>query len=657
MATTTPGGRPRAWALGAPHAALAGVLIVTAASLLAFDARVRPALPPGGLRVRLMHHAHVAGEAIGTGLLVALILALRARFGPRRRILALLPLLAASLATSIPLLPEDAVSFCARLGQRVSPELIRDVIVVIAAVSVPLSVEIGVRLGRLGRAGRGAGVLGAVAMAAASHHVLPGGYASAHLFLALSAVALAGGSLAGAEVPWVPPAWARRTGVVVLALWGAAMLLHPPRGDIAREAYRSPGTLLQPLLARLRDHAPPPPPPDRLPPDMRPRDGAPPVAPTTPRPLPAVDTVILLSLDALRADVPDRHAERLPNLTRLRRASLDLTQARSPGSETLYTFTSLFAGKYFCELSWTPLPHLGLWPHEDPTARFPALLGEAGVDTVALDGISWLTNPFGVASGFRTNLYLRTGTGREFTTSRALMPNVVRRLEQAPAEGPLFLWAHLLDAHEPYDLGGTEGTLYERYVREVEVADRAVGQLLDAIDRSPRAGRTMLVLTADHGEAFGEHETWFHGTTLYEELIRVPLWIRAPGVAPRRDDTPVTVLDLGPTILDVFGVATPGSSFGQTLAPLLAGRALAPSRPIAAETRRIQAIVFPDRTKVICDRYRGTLEVYDLGADPGEMHNLASGDTAPFEEKIRLCWDFFDTIRLRRPGDETPFRY
>jgi hypothetical protein len=118
-----------------------------------------------------------------------------------------------------------------------------------------------------------------------------------------------------------------------------------------------------------------------------------------------------------------------------------------------------------------------------------------------------------------------------------------------------------------------------------------------------------------------------HAWSVDEELLHVPLWIRAPGVAPRRDDTPVSLLDIGPTILD------------------------------AGENRRKQTIVFPDRIKVICDRYRGTLEVYDLTADPGELHNLVSGDTAPYEARIRQCWDFFDAIRLRRPGYETPYIY
>ena len=65
---------------------------------------------------------------------------------------------------------------------------------------------------------------------------------------------------------------------------------------------------------------------------------------------------------------------------------------------------------------------------------------------------------------------------------------------------------------------------------------------------------TMIVITADHGEEFQEHGGWWHGTTLYEEQIRVPLIVRAPGLAPRRVSAPVQTIDIAPTLLSMAGV-------------------------------------------------------------------------------------------------------
>src|SRR5690606_28869099 len=133
------------------------------------------------------------------------------------------------------------------------------------------------------------------------------------------------------------------------------------------------------------------------------------------------------------------------------------------------------------------------------------------------------------------------------------------------------------------------------------------------------------IVSSDHGEAFGEHDTWEHTKTLYDEMIRVPLLVRGPGVVPRVIDEPVTLLDLGPTVLDVFRTPIPAAWAGQSLVPLLAGatgREAELERPILAEGRRRRAIVMPDGMKVIVDLRRKLVEAYDLAADPGELDDV-----------------------------------
>jgi arylsulfatase A-like enzyme len=160
---------------------------------------------------------------------------------------------------------------------------------------------------------------------------------------------------------------------------------------------------------------------------------------------------------------------------------------------------------------------------------------------------------------------------------------------------------------------------------------------------------------ADHGEAFGEHGRLRHATTLYDELLRVPLLVHVPGVTPQRVTAPVSLMDLGPTVLDLMGQSTPGHFLGQSLVPYLRGLEPVLSRPIVAEGRGKQALLLPDGRKVIVDNRSYTLELYDLGADPGEEHNLAD-DGAQIAEPLGLLRAFFEAHHSRRPGYAPHFR-
>src|SRR5207244_2396450 len=173
------------------------------------------------------------------------------------------------------------------------------------------------------------------------------------------------------------------------------------------------------------------------------------------------------------------------------------------------------------------------------------------------------------------------------------------------------------------------GTPFERYRGAAMKVDSYLGTILDAVDRPPLAGRALLLFMSDHGEAFGEHDTREHSKTLYEELLRVPLAAYGAGVQPRVVTDPVTLADLGPTLLDLFGRPTPAGFEGQSLVACLRGGGAAATRPILAEGRLRRAIVAGD-LKLIVDLRRKIVESYDLARDPGEQDNLADGDDRRF---------------------------
>jgi arylsulfatase A-like enzyme len=220
---------------------------------------------------------------------------------------------------------------------------------------------------------------------------------------------------------------------------------------------------------------------------------------------------------------------------------------------------------------------------------------------------------------------------------------------------PLFVYGHFKEAHAPY--AGSGSTKYEKYLSALSRIDAELGRLLDTMDESTFSGRAALFVTGDHGEAFGEHGQKEHGTTVYDELLRVPLLVRLPGASPGREARLVSLIDLGPTILDLFGVATPGNYMGQSLVGYLAGKPEMLSRPLVIDTGVLKrAMVFSDGLKVIFDRKLATLELYDLNRDPGELDSLVDDRPELADARLAVLQAFFDAHELRRRGYETPYR-
>jgi len=154
----------------------------------------------------------------------------------------------------------------------------------------------------------------------------------------------------------------------------------------------------------------------------------------------------------------------------------------------------------------------------------------------------------------------------------------------------------------------------------VSVADENVGRIRRAITELGLERRTALIIGADHGEAFGEHRIFTHGKAFYDVLVRVPLLVEIPGVTPRTVDDFVALMDVGPTVLDLFGVPTPGYFMAETLTPYLLGRRGDPNRIILMEKPTQRAMLFPDGLKVM--ERRGACELYDVRRDPDEKDDL-----------------------------------
>lgn len=173
------------------------------------------------------------------------------------------------------------------------------------------------------------------------------------------------------------------------------------------------------------------------------------------------------------------------------------------------------------------------------------------------------------------------------------------------------------------------------YLASIAFADKCVGQVLDALEKSPYAKNTVVVLWGDHGWHLGEKEHW-RKFTLWEEATRTPLTIVAPGVTPKGATCKraVSLLDLYPTLIELCGLKSKDALEGRSIVPLLKNPKT--SWPHAAVTThgRNNHAVRSERWRYI--KYAdGTEELYDHDRDPDEWTNLA-GDPKRKEVKEEL---------------------
>lgn len=627
----------RAWVIRGPVAYLLGWLWAGAAQGLAVASFTPPEV---GAQTRLLSHALDFGHFAALGLLTWVSADLWARFGHKRTRSGLAVLLLAALAVASLIMPADLADLVMRTQ---SPPAVSYAAASLAvALLIPCACVIGHTFARMWVLVLLLAALGVIG----NNLVLNGRYAGLHFFVAWACATLSGAALAGAAPvrPW-------HRGLQIMALVaGLSSLLVNAGQDVWTRLTSYDGSVLAQQIAAHRGHGyldplAPHEVPARLRPWFAERDRLPAIVPTMGRPAIQEPIIILLTIDALRAELfsDPRYRDVAPHLWRIGERSVVFTNARSPGASTLAALTAVETGLHRTQLNWHK--SRGDWTLNDSTPRLTELLSEAGF-TSAL-AIPW---PRLLPRVWAGHAYTRVVTvpnprGQRFATAKPML--AVLKDEVRGASGPTFLRAHLMDPHAPYDQPRVQGDEWTRYLAEVTECDAAIGQFWDFAEEAGVLDRLVLIIAADHGEGFGLHGSKLHGSTVYDEIVRVPLMIRAPGISPRQVDEPVSLIDIGPTILDLSGLPTPGLFMGESLVGTLIGEHRAAlTRPIAGIARMTNKTpvfywVEPDGLKAIWDLRRNTREVYDTRRDPDELHNLYDDASAKELLPFRLLVTFF----------------
>ena len=372
--------------------------------------------------------------------------------------------------------------------------------------------------------------------------------------------------------------------------------------------------------------------------------------------------VLIVTLDTTRADRIGCYGHQgalTPVLDGLAERGVLFEHAYTPAPLTLPAHASLFTGLYPPEhgLRTNGKDRLG-----DEIPTLATVLRGRGYDTAAFVASFVLDSKFGLERGFQTYDDDMTGTApadealHRNRNGDVVVDQALQWLE-GRTDQPFLCWVHLYDPHAPYvdhqDLFGDQ--FRDRpYDAEIAFVDRQIARLLDFLKARKLTDRTLVVVVGDHGEGLDEHLERRHGQMLYQSTMHVPLIVSRPGSLPQgqRIATPVSLVDLSPTILNSTGGTLPGPISGQSLSGLMRGQALA-SRGLYGTTDEtfLESGWSPLRS-LTTDKWKYIRttrpELYDLIADPHETRNLAGEQAAQMQTLEQQLTELEMTLTQRQ---------
>jgi arylsulfatase A-like enzyme len=357
-----------------------------------------------------------------------------------------------------------------------------------------------------------------------------------------------------------------------------------------------------------------------------------------PDPGPLGPSLILISLDTLRSDHLSGYGyprETSPTMDReLLGRGTTFTDVTSTFPVTHISHMSLFSGLYPAAQ-----PSIPLWRGETRMRMLAESLRDAGFVTTAFTENGWVSAASGFARGFLRFVehpFVDPGRGARVFAEGA-------DFVQTHRDQRFFLFLHTYKVHLPYNSGPEYAALFrddglweseavdpnipldqhtvvDEYDRAIRELDDQVAGFLRELEGLGVAENTFVVVISDHGEAFGEHGRFGHGLVGNEEQLKIPLVIRGPGVAAgRRVDTPVSITDVTPTLLDLLDVPWIPGMQGRSLRGAIGGRVAEPleAKPIyfswiGNRTRGVRE----DHWKLL--QQAGESKLYDLSNDPYE---------------------------------------
>ena len=361
--------------------------------------------------------------------------------------------------------------------------------------------------------------------------------------------------------------------------------------------------------------------------------------------------VVMESVGARRLELYGAPLRDTPDLTALARHALVFNRAYAAEAETSAALGALFASVY-PDHDWPSLTQLA---PDLSIPGLPAVLSGRGYRAAFIHSGQLVFDRQGEFlhnHGFEQ--VFDRARDADVPADAALVAQALEWIKADPSR-PFFLTVWTQDTHHPYLTAGyhdhgVRDAYLNRYLDAISATDRIIGQLAAALHAMGLEDRTLLVITGDHGEAFGEHGQLIHGGTVYNEEVQVPLLIVNPKIFPREVEVNRVVrqIDIAPTLLALLGFTAPAAWQG---ADVFASGAPARAYLFAGTGNFSFGLVEGDY-KYIYDFQRDRSQLYTLANDPGETRNLASNNAhADLMKRAHLrleAWISFQNRYLAR---------
>jgi arylsulfatase A-like enzyme len=379
-------------------------------------------------------------------------------------------------------------------------------------------------------------------------------------------------------------------------------------------------------------------------------------------PIKVKPTVILISIDTLRADYLKLYSEKgaaTPNIEQLAREGTLFKNVVAQVPYTLPSHATMLTGVY-------PAAHRvrdnvrDLLPSQLPTLA--EVFKKNGYDTAGFAGSMVLSQQTGIARGFnyyddffsRGDVHAEDLGGIE-RKAEEVVQSFEYWVNNRQSQSPFFAFLHFYDPHSPYTPPSgyaASNKLEDLYAGEIKYVDFAIGKLFSVLKNKNLWNDSILLITSDHGEMLNEHGELGHGFFLYQPALAVPLLMRGSGLkAGSSINDVVELADVAPTVLDLAGVQPPAQMQGESLVALSKEGRKKKNRAAFAESyfASLQFGISP--IKMIQDGGLKYIEapypeLYDIASDPGESKNLAD-DRKSDVQKFRTRLMQFEKANIR----------
>jgi len=376
--------------------------------------------------------------------------------------------------------------------------------------------------------------------------------------------------------------------------------------------------------------------------------------------------IILITIDALRADhlgIYGYDRPTSPSIDAFARGAVVVRDHISQAPYTKASMASLFTGLF-------PTAHkvvtssvtfaAAMTGHVESAVPTTDVLDSAvstlaeelaavGYQTVGLDTNPFLLREFGFAQGFGEYEFL-SDEGSVVSSATDVAARALQAIDARDRARPLFVWFHVMEPHSPYTpaeafrqmfpprspplivpsetiqpwlmiQGSRDARVYEAlYDAEVREADEALGRFFSGLRERHMMASSIVVLTADHGEEFFDHGGFEHNRTLFDEMIRVPLIVAAPGLAPAMREAQTQQVDLMPTLAAQAGARVPDGLHGADIWPVLEGKSKGERYAYSENPGSLYSL--RTREWKFISTLQGGHHLYRIDLDPGEREDL-----------------------------------